>query len=393
MFSTKEILLISALLCFVMFLVMYAFRGNGIRGTSELLLANVLGMCTFVLYAFGRELPDWIAYEGANAFYAAAGAAAFVGYRRLMGRGVSLAAVAVTVVLMTASIWFFRHVWDSFAWRSVAVSLYQAGLAAGVALAVATAHPRYRPSTYTLGFILSMCAAIGVGHAYRGALFIFGGSVPGSLLEPSGWNHLFLAAGAFSLPVLTLGGLLVAHREIVTLAEHAANRDFLTGAWSRRAFFEVGEREVARSARNGRPMSVLLLDLDRLKELNDTHGHAAGDQALCVFVDTVSRGIRDIDCFARLGGDEFAVALPETDLAGAILVAQRLRADINDRMKVPGWPNVTASIGIALLRPSETLNSLLHRADRSLYEAKAAGRNQFVVENIVVPFRPHSASA
>lgn len=292
--------------------------------------------------------------------------------------------------MFVAVIWILHRVFDSFALRSLAVSCYQAGLAAAIGHAVLATSG---VSGYVRGFILSMCAAIAGGHLFRGVRFLVDDAAPASLLQPAGWNNFFLAAGAFSLPVLTLGGLLIAHRAIVTLAEHAANRDFLTGIWSRRAFFEIGEREVARARRTGRPLCVMLLDVDRLKDINDTHGHAAGDQALCVFADRVGGTIRDIDCFARLGGDEFVVALPETDLAGASLAAERLRERFNQGVPVPGWPDVTASIGVALLKPSDTLHSLLQRADAALYDSKSAGRNRITTENVVAVFPQHAVAA
>lgn len=380
MLGAKQTLLIAALLCFVMFLVLYSAKENRVRGINELLLANVLGLCAYVLYAFGKELPAIFAYEGANALYGASSMAVLIGYRRLLGRPVSMPLAAASVFLLTILIAIFHVGYDSFAWRSLVVSVFQAGIALAIAQTVITARDEWKSSRYPLGFVLVMCTLIGIGHLYRGARQFLSADAPRSLLEPNGWNLFFFAAGAFTLPVLTLGGLLLAHRAVVAHAQHAANRDFLTGAWSRRAFHDIGTREIARAERTQRDLSLLLVDIDNLKSINDTYGHAAGDDALSNFVRRTNGGLRAIDSLARIGGDEFAILMPETDLSNAVIAAERLHRQQDANHDATTAERATCSIGIAAFRDGDTLESLLHRADEALYKAKAMGRNRVVVE-------------
>ncbi|WP_447927323.1 diguanylate cyclase [Vreelandella sp. EE27] len=163
--------------------------------------------------------------------------------------------------------------------------------------------------------------------------------------------------------------------------------DELTGLLNRRSFMDLARRELARLKRNdGYAVCVVMLDLDRFKSVNDTYGHGAGDAVLKQFSATVTRQLRQTDVFARLGGEEFVVVLSDTDLAGAEIAAEKLRASV-EAMQVPlecvNSPlKVTTSIGVARMQGSDSLpDGALARADSALYEAKKAGRNQVCVHH------------
>jgi diguanylate cyclase (GGDEF)-like protein len=378
MLSTQQVFLIGSLLCFVTFLVLFSFRENGLKGIRQIILASVLGMAGNILYAYGRELSPFFAYEVANGVYAAASAAVLVGYRRLFKRPAHTRALAAIVAGLTAAVGYFHYVHDSFLARTVVASLYQAGVAGAIGYTLLRARAEWRRPYYPKLFILAMCSMIAAGHIYRVLRQALANNPPASLLEPSGWNVLILAAGAFALPVLAFGALLIAHRRIVLLAEHAANHDFLTGALSRRAFFDIGNREIARVARTNRPMSLLLIDMDNFKPVNDMLGHAAGDRVLQDFVHEVQQELRSIDSLCRMGGDEFAVLMPETNPSGAATVADRLRIRVEESHA--SLSGVTLSIGVATQQPEDTLNSLVTRADAALYIAKEKGRNRVSME-------------
>ncbi|MFN3076339.1 MAG: GGDEF domain-containing protein [Alphaproteobacteria bacterium] len=167
--------------------------------------------------------------------------------------------------------------------------------------------------------------------------------------------------------------------------QYLASTDPLTGASNRRRLLAAGNEEVVRSSRHAHPFSVLMLDLDHFKNVNDTHGHAVGDEVLRQFSMTCQDMLRQNDLLGRCGGEEFAVLLPETEAEGARTLAERLRARV-EAMRIPvenGTLTVTVSIGIAAFVPGDTLvEDLLKRADHALYQAKARGRNQVVVEGI-----------
>jgi diguanylate cyclase (GGDEF)-like protein len=165
-------------------------------------------------------------------------------------------------------------------------------------------------------------------------------------------------------------------------AEQQSMTDALTGLYNRRSMEQLLEREVALADRHGRPLSLFMVDLDRFKPINDAHGHAAGDHLLKAFADCVRMTLRKTDLAFRYGGDEFAVALPQTSLAQAQQVVQKLRqayaaVDFSSAIThLDAQP--TMSIGIAERSAAQnvlSLQSLLSAADQALYEAKSANRN------------------
>jgi diguanylate cyclase (GGDEF)-like protein len=160
-----------------------------------------------------------------------------------------------------------------------------------------------------------------------------------------------------------------------------ATTDCLTGVANRRAFFEQADNARMLALRLRRPIALMMLDIDHFKQLNDRFGHATGDEALIVFTRTVRATLREHDLMGRLGGEEFALALPGTDLEGALQAAERLREAV---AAVPlitsGSPySMTVSVGVAPIDPNETLMEALARADHGLYAAKSAGRNRVEV--------------
>lgn len=161
-----------------------------------------------------------------------------------------------------------------------------------------------------------------------------------------------------------------------------ATADSLTGAANRRHFLDRAEAEIQRSARYGHPLSLALLDLDHFKKVNDTHGHHVGDQALQHLCRVLAGILRDVDVLGRMGGEEFAALLPETDLARAARVAERMRAAL-EAAPVPlaeGALTLTLSAGVAAIGPdAPTIDALLRKADAAMYEAKSEGRNRVKV--------------
>ena len=166
-------------------------------------------------------------------------------------------------------------------------------------------------------------------------------------------------------------------KELVQLA----TTDFLTEAYNRRHFMQTAGAEIHRAGRYGRPVALLMLDIDFFKRVNDERGHAAGDEALKAVVLLARDVLRDQDLIGRMGGEEFAIALPETTLEAALGVAERLRTRLA-QLDIPvggGEPlRLTTSIGVAecKVKDSEGLEACLGRADAALYRAKALGRNR-----------------
>lgn len=158
-----------------------------------------------------------------------------------------------------------------------------------------------------------------------------------------------------------------------------AKTDELTELNNRRQFFKLLETELKRVKRYNNPLSLMMIDIDHFKNINDRYGHQVGDEVLRAFANTGKKILRSIDIFARLGGEEFAIALPETDLRAARAVAERLRQAVSTK-KVEtrnGPVQYTVSIGVITSAPwSLNPDELLRRADAALYAAKEDGRNR-----------------
>jgi len=162
--------------------------------------------------------------------------------------------------------------------------------------------------------------------------------------------------------------------------ERLATTDPLTGLFNPRAFHDELRHELGRTARYREPISLLLMDLDGLKRINDQFGHEAGDAALRSVSAAMRSGLREIDLGARIGGDEFAVLAPQTGAEAAVILAERLRALVATAGNGRGGRPTTISIGIASVSPSmhalPTVASLMAAADAALYAAKRAGGNR-----------------
>lgn|GEM_PF-679552 len=193
-------------------------------------------------------------------------------------------------------------------------------------------------------------------------------------------GFLFILAMGFSAQRLRRSSFFA--NELLRVANRRLNQlatlDHLTGCANRRHFYDLAEAELARSRRYERAMSLVILDVDRFKSVNDEFGHAAGDEVLTRLSEALREELRELDAMGRIGGEEFALLLPETGRKEAVSIAQRLRRLI-DELSVHYEGNalsVTASFGVASRVEGDTgVDSLMRRADHALYEAKAAGRN------------------
>jgi diguanylate cyclase (GGDEF)-like protein len=153
-----------------------------------------------------------------------------------------------------------------------------------------------------------------------------------------------------------------------------ATTDVLTGIWNRRHFLEMAGTLKLQASRYGHPLSLLLLDIDHFKSINDRHGHPTGDQVLIELTRRLQPAVRGTDVLARWGGEEFVLLSPGCGAHEAVRLAEKLRARVAE-LPFAGVGGVTISLGAAELQPDETIDSLFKRVDTALYEAKAAGRN------------------
>lgn len=179
-------------------------------------------------------------------------------------------------------------------------------------------------------------------------------------------------------------------RQSEELYRQLAITDPLTGIFNRRHFYQLSESELQRTCRYGRPLAVMMIDIDYFKKVNDSYGHAIGDQVLQTLASLIREALRTIDIFARYGGEEFIVLLPETQLRDVRPIAERLCRKIAET-PVPIEANhisITISVGASAFEPSAqlfpsskkvTLDQLIDLADKALYEAKETGRNRVCI--------------
>jgi diguanylate cyclase (GGDEF)-like protein len=206
---------------------------------------------------------------------------------------------------------------------------------------------------------------------------IFQGSFVGTLMLRTDDNSREWADNELLLMHTVADQLAVAVNQAHLFAQmqQQALTDSLTGCYNRRSFELQLERDLHLATRMRQPLSLIMLDLDNFKLINDRAGHDAGDAALCMLADCVRAELRAVDTAARFGGDEFVIILPQANPEGAKLVAERLRKRIA-QMEVPDYGQVTASFGVATFPAhASSRDTLLVAADRALYTSKDAGRN------------------
>ena len=195
-----------------------------------------------------------------------------------------------------------------------------------------------------------------------------------NVMDASAQNVTYLAAFAFVIVLMAISQVLLATERLRGELEHAASHDSLTDAFTRRYMKDALQRELARCLRHNRHLSVLLLDIDHFKKVNDTLGHQEGDRVLTDLVSNIKALLRGADLLGRFGGEEFVVLLPETTIDVGQMVAERVRAAMSS------WGGPTVSIGVtASIVVGDTVDALLARADTAMYRAKTKGRNRVEV--------------
>ncbi|WP_162984528.1 GGDEF domain-containing response regulator [Poseidonibacter antarcticus] len=169
-------------------------------------------------------------------------------------------------------------------------------------------------------------------------------------------------------------------KEKSNLLEYQASHDTLTGLFNRNKFNSLLGKEIRRSSRYRNNLSLILFDIDFFKIVNDEYGHQIGDEVLKEIAKLITQNVREHDTIVRWGGEEFLLLLPETDLKGASIVAEKIRITIYKQPLTKFKLNITASFGVSILKDDDTEESFISRSDEALYEAKETGRNKVVTK-------------
>lgn len=386
MLITVSLLLVTTALSVVMLLVLTSLADSKVAGVREWGQANAIAVTALLLFATRGVAPDLLSIEVANALLLITVSLMYAGFRRHLGLPVPWRLLAAGSLAAFAGVVYFHVVHPSLGLRVVAMSAYHAA----ICFALHASLPRVADGRlrYPNAFTRTAAFMLGLGHVGRGAFYALDAYGHVSLLAPDVANLVFFAIGTLALPALSLGAVMLANARVLTDTAYAAEHDHLTGAPSRRAFFEIAERELARARRHGGGLGLLLLDADHFKRINDTYGHGVGDEVLRDLVRRTGDVVRKIDYFARLGGEEFGVLLPDANHQTAQAVAERLRAALDrsqPRRSAEGGVPYTVSIGLAMLERGEDFAGLMRRADAALYAAKDAGRNRVVCAPTATP--------
>jgi len=375
--ALAPVFLSSELLSLVLMLLLLSLQRSGLPGVREWLLANLAIVCGLPLLGLRGVIPDVISIVLANALLAGSIALFYSGCARFLGRPAHGFLLSCGVVLQVLAVAWWRYGVDSLAWRVFATALFGGVVCLAVAcLMWRHRPPGRRPNHYYLVMFLSLLSAL--ADLVRGIYFVSLHPAPVSIMFLSGWNVLLLSVNAAIMPCLAMASILMVHDALQSEAEEVANRDFMTGAMSRKYLVTLAHQQIVQAARSRSPLSLLLIDLDHFKRINDTHGHSMGDEVLRAFVELVQDVLRNRDGLGRLGGEEFAILLPNADIPSALGVAERLRAQVEQqRVRFGAQECVySISIGVAGWRVGESFERLYERADHALYVAKHRGRNR-----------------
>lgn len=380
MLAPVNLLVITALATAICLAVLGSLARSGVPGIRQAVWANVLviaSLFSFTLQATGG--PAWISILLSNLLISAGYCLYYVGVCRFLGQDAPARRLAVGVALLMAAIALFYYAWPSTNIRIVAASVLHMLISLGLGRAIWRALPTVR-SRYSYMFTFGIAALATLGYAARIAVYSIGLESARTLLQPTWWNVAFLTLGVMVMPSLTLGLIMMIHDRMLGDREREANTDFLTGLLTRKAWWREALRLHAQTSGGERPLTLLTVDIDHFKQINDLHGHAAGDAVLQHFARVVGGLLRAGDVVGRLGGEEFSVVLPDTPLPQGRHVAQRLMQALRETpcFYEGRTLSCTVSGGLAQCGLDETLESASLRADQALYAAKAAGRNCLV---------------
>ena len=261
------------------------------------------------------------------------------------------------------------------------------GLAFGLLLlALAAIVAQMRPPAagraQAKGVLLATFATGSVAFFTRGIAATFVADPLQAFLFPNAFQSAVFVAAAAAAIVSTFGFLLLQKERAEGDAARMATMDPLTGAFNRRTFHEIAEREIARARRAGQPLSIIMVDIDHFRSVNEGFGNRVGDEILQKVADLIRGALRKEDMLVRFGGEEFLVMLPEVPGPGAVVVAGRIRKSVEaEPLSVGGQAvSLTVSVGVSarLDEGPESIENLLSRAEEALALAKQRGRNRVV---------------
>lgn len=373
-FDLRAVILLAGFLAALMSVVIYFMKRSypaSVDGLGHWAGGPAIIFASTLLFGGRGVLPDFLSIVVANLLLMGGVVLLYFGSGRFYKTKLDARPWLAAITAIGALLVVFTHISPSYNWRLLFVSGFMATVFVRHALLVA----RQRSTHFSAHFVLAVLVTEALVLMLRALSALTAES--SDLLQASPIQTVYIAAYAIVMLMLTVGLVLLATDRLRDELEYLATHDPLTGVLNRRAFMAAAEQELARCHRHGHVMSIVLMDLDRFKLLNDSYGHLVGDQVLRDFTERVAPLLRLPDQLGRYGGEEFILLLPETNRDAAAVVAERIRAAAEAAGNLPHY---TVSIGVACNVVSDIgLDPLLARADAALYEAKDGGRNRVVL--------------
>jgi diguanylate cyclase (GGDEF)-like protein len=376
-FDLRTVLLMASVMPGLMALVMFAIGRSfpkNIRGVAQWAQGSLMFSAAALLMALRDALPDWLSVIGGNISMVGSIGLWYIGSQRYFGRQPSIRFVAALVLFDAVSLSWMTWIDLNPYGRSMCTNIILALLFALLAYELLR-FGRKDSGARVVGMMFAAETLIGLTRIVTS---LEPGSAHEGLYARDVVQVIYLSSGAFMSLTITVGFMLTAVNRLRIHLEQLSLADPLTGILNRRALLDAHRTARETPRRRGTCLSLLLMDLDRFKDINDTYGHATGDDILIDFARRVARALPQEAHFARWGGEEFAVLFPCETGDQAMNLAIALQARIADKSAAgSALPSYTCSIGIACLdAPDASIEHLLKQADDALYRAKRNGRNR-----------------
>ncbi len=397
MFQSHMIVLIAGLFALQMAVVCAVLRrspGMGLSGLTSWAVGDLVAAAAAAMPVLAELAGYWLAADAADLALFSGISLMVVGTRHFAGKPGRASLLLVVNLILGATIaggtWWPHAEWPQMLnpWMSTLLGFGRVLLLLDIVRSVVPllAHKRGtgtgRFAALSLVLIAAACAGLNVWNL-AGAMVMPG--VPGPLAQ----DGSLIVLNVFAVGGLSVSFALMAHDRLRRMLERKASHDDLTGLLGRGAFWEQLEAASGQADRNGKPLTVAFVDLDHFKAINDVYGHLAGDSVLRHFAGLLRKTAGPQDIVGRLGGEEFAIVMPDTTLERGRATSLRLGTAVRNT-PCPSEPDAiayTVSIGMAQREPDETVENLMRRADRALYDAKQAGRNCVSLHRVGKPWR------
>jgi diguanylate cyclase (GGDEF)-like protein len=371
-----------SLVLYLVVLSSMALADRRVVGTRWLAYSVVLEMIKVGLQVMAGQVPRLLSTMVANELNMAAFFAMYLGLRWFILRDKRMHRAGPSMLIVAMAIycgWFLLRLPYGFQ-LTAAVVLWICGVS--VQMLLRQREERFIIPARIMASLLMVQMALLSYRMVLSAQHTRHGIIPSSLASDPRWTYsmMFIVMLANCLLIMYVW---FAAAEMYSAVEATAGTDALTGCLNRRALMKIAAQEQARSERTGLPLSVVAIDLDLFKQVNDTFGHSGGDAMLCAIVALLKGRLRAVDVVARTGGEEFLILLPDTDALTGAKVVEALRLAVEQlQVKYEGRViSVTVSAGVTQGLPGlDSWTAMMSRADAALYDAKAAGRNRVVVE-------------